>query len=104
MAELGNGLGAILSSWHVYALIISAVAGFVLQQSSLKTGFLAPAMAALNAATLAISVILGIAVFQETLSAGRGRLSPAIVGLVIAVIGVVLLASPPPQRAEAVKE
>ena len=57
-------------------------------------------MAALNAATLAISVILGITVFQETLSAGRGRLSPAIIGLVIAVLGVVLLSSSQSGRAE----
>jgi drug/metabolite transporter (DMT)-like permease len=99
VTELGNG-GGIFSSWPVYVLIISAVVGFVLQQSALKTGFLAPAMGALNAATLAVSVILGVTVFQETLSAGRGRLSPAIIGLVIAIIGVLILASVPPGRSE----
>src|SRR5262245_49762831 len=46
---VGDGLGAILSSWTPYVLIASAVAGFVLQQSALKTGYLAPSMAASNA-------------------------------------------------------
>lgn len=99
VTELSSG-GGIFSSWPVYVLIISAVVGFVLQQSALKTGFLAPAMGALNAATLAVSVILGVTVFQEALSAGRGRLSPAIIGLVIAIIGVLLLASQPPAPSE----
>ena len=91
---IGGGLGVILSSWTTYALILSALAGFAFMQSALKTGFLAPAMAASNAATLTTSVLLGVLVFQETLSRGQGRLSPALLGLALAVLGVVLLASP----------
>ena len=98
VTELGRGLGAVLSSWPVYMVIVAEVAGFTLQQSALKTGFLAPAMAALNAATLAVSVILGVAVFQESISAGHGRLAFALSGLVIAVVGVVTLASVAPRR------
>jgi drug/metabolite transporter (DMT)-like permease len=94
VTQLGYGLGAILSSWTTYALIASALAGFALQQSALKTGFLAPAMAACNASTLAASVLLGVVVFQETLSHGQGRLLPALIGLTLAIAGVILLASP----------
>jgi drug/metabolite transporter (DMT)-like permease len=94
MTQIGYGLGAILSSWTTYALIISALAGFALQQSALKTSFLAPAMAACNASTLIISVLLGVTLFQETLSRGQGRLSPALIGLAMAIIGVMLLATP----------
>jgi drug/metabolite transporter (DMT)-like permease len=94
MTQIGYGLGAILSSWTTYALILSALAGFALQQSALKTGFLAPAMAASNAATLSMSVLLGVTLFEETISKGQGRLSPAIIGLTLAVIGVALLATP----------
>jgi hypothetical protein len=92
--ELGGGLASVLTMWTTYALIISALAGFALQQSGLKTGFLAPAMAASNATTLVISVVLGITVFDETLSSGGGRLLPALAGLVLAVVGVLLLATP----------
>jgi len=84
MTIIGYGLAEILSSWTTYALIISALAGFALQQSALKTGFLAPAMAASNATTLVVSVILGVTVFGETLSKSQGRLSPALIGLLLA--------------------
>lgn len=102
MTQIGYGLGVILSSWTTYALIISALAGFALQQSALKTGFLAPAMAACNAATLAMSVVLGVTLFQETISRGQGRLSPALIGLALAIIGVMLLASPEERQPEPV--
>jgi drug/metabolite transporter (DMT)-like permease len=94
VTEIGQGLAAILSSWTTYALIVSALAGFVLQQSALKTGYLAPAMAASNAATLVASVVLGIAVFEEHLVGHDGHLAPALIGLVIAVAGVIALATP----------
>ncbi len=94
VTELGGGLVDVLSTWTTYALIASALAGFALQQSALKTGFLAPAMAASSATTLVISVVLGVTVFGEELSNGSGRLSPAIIGLALAVVGVVLLATP----------
>jgi len=97
VTQLGGGVVALLGSWTTYALIVSALAGFALQQSALKTGFLAPAMAASNAATLAVSVILGITVFQESMSHGGGRLVPAVVGLGIALVGVLTLAAPEPQ-------
>ncbi len=44
VTEIGGGVLALLSSWSVYVLIISAVSGLALQQSALKTGVLAPAM------------------------------------------------------------
>ena len=94
VGELGHGLSVVLTSWTTYALVVSALAGFALQQSALKTSFLAPAMAASNATTLVISVVLGVTVFDETLSKGSGRLAPTLVGLVLAVVGVAILASP----------
>jgi drug/metabolite transporter (DMT)-like permease len=103
VTQLGYGLGAILSTWTTYTLILSALAGFALQQSALKTGFLAPSMAASNASTLAMSVLLGVTLFQETISRGQGRLPPALFGLALAIVGVVLLASPEPRRQEVAK-
>jgi len=101
MNEIGDGLGAILSSWTIYALILSALAGFGLQQSALKTGFLAPAMAACNATTLAVSVLLGVTLFQESISQSQDGLFPAFAGLVLAIVGVLMLASPEGTRGEA---
>jgi drug/metabolite transporter (DMT)-like permease len=95
---IGSGVLTLLASWTTYALVLSALVGFAMQQSALKTGFLAPAMAASNATTLILSVLLGVIVFGESLSNGQGRLPPALLGLVLAVAGVVLLAFPDQER------
>jgi drug/metabolite transporter (DMT)-like permease len=92
VGELGHGAAALLTTWSTYALIVSALVGFVLQQSALKTGALAPAMAASNASTLMSSVFFGIVVFDETIASTAGRPVPAWVGLGLAVAGVIALA------------
>ena len=93
---IGDGLTALLSSWTIYALIASALIGFVLQQSALKTGVLAPAMASSNAVTLFASMVFGTTVFGEALSKGGGWLAPALIGLGLALTGIVLLAGAKP--------
>jgi uncharacterized membrane protein len=91
-------VAGLLGNWTTYALIVSAVAGFVIQQSALRTDVLAPAMASSNAVTPFASVVFGLTVFGETLSDGNGRLAPAIIGLILALVGIVFLAGakPPP--------
>jgi drug/metabolite transporter (DMT)-like permease len=91
--ELGHGLLGVFVSWPLYVALAAEVGGFALQQSALKTGFLAPAAAALNAATLAASVVLGVAVFEESFISGSGHIWLAVVGLIIAIAGVVMLAA-----------
>jgi drug/metabolite transporter (DMT)-like permease len=101
VGEIGGGLAGLLSSWSVYVLIASALVGFVLQQSSLKTGVLAPAMASSNSVTLFSSVLLGIAVYGERLSkAGGGHAGLASLGLAVAILGIVLLAGPSSRQPE----
>ena len=98
---VGGGLATYLTSWTIYVLIASALLGFVLQQSALKTGVLAPAMASSNAVTLFMSVLLGITVFGETLQGGGGQRLPAVLGLLVALLGVSLLAGAQPPGADA---
>jgi drug/metabolite transporter (DMT)-like permease len=93
VGQLGGGLGAILTSWTPYVLLATAVTSFALQQSALKKGALAVAMASSNCTTLIASVMIGSAVFGETISGG-GRLPLAVLSLVLAVGGIVALASP----------
>ena len=97
VAEIGSGVLALLASWPVYVLILSALAGFVLQQSALKTGVLAPALASSNSVSLFVSVVLGIVLFGETLSkSGGANVGSAYVGLAIAIGGIALLAGSEP--------
>jgi drug/metabolite transporter (DMT)-like permease len=93
VTELGSGVGPLLTTWSTYALIATALGGFALQQSALKTGYLAPALAASNASTLLLSVVMGVWIFEETL-AGGGHGVAAVGALAAAVVGVVLLATP----------
>jgi drug/metabolite transporter (DMT)-like permease len=91
--QIGHGVAHLLATWSTYGLIASALAGFVLQQSALKTGVLAAAMGANNATTLLWSVVLGFLVFDETMAADAVRRAPAWLGLALAVLGVITLAS-----------
>jgi drug/metabolite transporter (DMT)-like permease len=104
VTEVGGGVIALLTTWSVYVLILSAVTGFILQQSALKTGVLAPAMASSNSVTLFTSVILGITVYGETLSkGGGGHDGSSVFGLLLALGGIALLAgseSPEPTSYE----
>jgi drug/metabolite transporter (DMT)-like permease len=106
VVELGNGVLALLADWSVYVLAVSAIVGFVLQQSALKTGVLAPAMASSNAVTLFSSVVLGIAVYGEKLAGnGGGHVAAAALGLTIAIVGIALLArAEGPPAAEPLRE
>jgi drug/metabolite transporter (DMT)-like permease len=93
VTEIGGGVVALLGSWSMYVLIISAVTGFALQQSALKTGVLAPAMASSNSVTLFSSVILGVTVYGETLAkSGASHAWSAYAGLLIAIVGIAFLA------------
>jgi hypothetical protein len=92
VGQLGNGIAAILGLVSTYVLIFCALAGFALQQSSLKTGFLAPAMASTNASALTVSVLLGVVIFDDKIAAS-GHLPLALISLAISVVGVVMLAS-----------
>jgi hypothetical protein len=100
-AQLGHGVAHLLATWSTYVLIVSALAGFALQQSALKTGRLAPAMAASNAATLIMSAVFGGVILGEHLVGSEGNGPVGLVGLGCAVTGVIILAStpgPPPTR------
>ncbi|HUA94743.1 MAG TPA: DMT family transporter [Acidimicrobiales bacterium] len=93
VTELGGGAVGLLTSWSTYVLVLSALTGLYLQQSALKTGVLAPAMASSNSVTLFSSVLLGIAVYGEAVSkSGAGHSGSAALGLVVAVVGIAFLA------------
>jgi drug/metabolite transporter (DMT)-like permease len=98
VTEFAHGLLAVFTTWPLYAFIAPTIGGYVLQQWALRTGFLAPATAAVNGSTLAVSVILGILIFEESISQGHSRLAPALVGLGLAVLGVAVLAYRQPRR------
>ena len=59
LADLHVGIAEAASDWRTWALLAFGFAGFVIQQLSLATGQLTPAMAAVSVVNPAVSVILG---------------------------------------------
>jgi drug/metabolite transporter (DMT)-like permease len=93
VTHIGGGVLGLLGTWSSYVLLVTALLGFGLQQSALKTGVLAPAMASSNSVTLFASVVLGVAVYGETLArSGGAHPGFAVAGLLVAGAGIVLLA------------
>jgi drug/metabolite transporter (DMT)-like permease len=102
LEQLHEGVGVMLSHWNCYALAVAGVLGFVLQQVSLGTGRLAPSVATVSVCNPVVGVILGIAIFDERLSRPLSHVVVAVIGLVLALGGAVLisLASQPDPEPE----
>ena len=100
--QLHEGVGVMLSHWYCYALAVAGVLGFVLQQVSLGTGRLAPSVATVSVCNPIVGVLLGIAIFEERLSRPLWHVVVAVIGLVLALGGAVLisLASQPSAEPE----
>jgi drug/metabolite transporter (DMT)-like permease len=88
---LHQSVGEMLSHWQCYALAVAGVLGFVLQQVSLGTGRLAPSVATVSVANPVVGVLLGILIFDERLSRPAWHVLVAVIGLVLALGGAVLI-------------
>jgi drug/metabolite transporter (DMT)-like permease len=103
---LHQSVGEMLSHWQCYALAVAGVLGFVLQQVSLGTGRLAPSVATVSVANPVVGVLLGILILDERLSRPAWHVLVAVIGLVLALGGAVLISlasqpGPEPQAREA---
>ncbi|MGA7396485.1 MAG: DMT family transporter [Solirubrobacterales bacterium] len=89
--QLSDGVLNVLSHPEVYALLGFGLAAFVIQQLSLSTGQFAPAMAAVAVSNPAISVILGILLFEESLTRPFWHVLVAALALISAFFGAWLI-------------
>lgn len=89
--DLHVSVGDAAGAWQTWALLGFGFAGFVIQQLSLATGQLAPAMAAVSVANPAVSVVLGILLFDERLTRPAWHVVVAVAALVAALAGAVLI-------------
>ena len=65
---LHESVGTMLSHWECYALAVTGILGFVLQQVSLGTGRLAPSVATVSVANPVVGIAIGTILLNETLS------------------------------------
>lgn len=94
--ELSRGLIHTALSWEPYALAVVGYASMTLNQMALNTGALAATIAASTAVDPLVSVLLGVTVFDESLSA-----SPLATVLGAVALGAGLAAMVVLARAEA---
>lgn len=88
---LHQSVGEMLSHWQCYALAVAGVLGFVLQQVSLGTGRLAPSVATVSVANPIVGVLLGVVIFDERLSRPAWHVVVAVLALLVALAGAVLI-------------
>jgi drug/metabolite transporter (DMT)-like permease len=89
--DLHDGIAAAAGDWRTWALLGLGFAAFLIQQLSLATGQLAPAMAAVSVSNPAISVILGLLLFQERLTRPGWHVVVAAAALLAALGGAILI-------------
>jgi drug/metabolite transporter (DMT)-like permease len=85
------GIADAAEAWQTWALLGFGLVAFVIQQLSLATGQLAPAMAAVSVANPVVSVVLGIVLFEERLTRPAWHVLVALVALLAALAGAVLI-------------
>ena len=65
-----GGPSAVLGGWETYALVASAIAGTLTQQSAYQAGGLAASLPTITVGEPVVAVVLGIAVLSERLPGG----------------------------------
>lgn len=91
-----HGVEGLFMHWPVYALGVFSIVGLILNQSAFNAGALAASLPALAVTNPVLSSILGVALFEETLTA-HGVLQYAVSALAVVVMigGVIRLARSP---------
>jgi drug/metabolite transporter (DMT)-like permease len=86
-----DGVG-VLANWHLYALIVVGFAGMTITQLSLGTGILPPAVATSSIFNPAVSVVLGLTLFEERVHHSTAGRIGAVLALLAMFAGIAALA------------
>lgn len=89
--DLHVSLGEAAGDWRTWALLGFGFIAFLIQQLSLATGQLAPAIAAVSVSNPAVSVVLGILLYDERLTRPPWHVLVASVALLAALAGAVII-------------
>jgi drug/metabolite transporter (DMT)-like permease len=88
---LHDGIDAVLTDWEFYAMAVTGIAAFVVQQVSLATGKLAPSVATVSVANPIVGIAVGTLVLEETLARPAWHIVVGVGGLVLALGGAVVI-------------
>jgi drug/metabolite transporter (DMT)-like permease len=98
---LSHGTVALFTGWPLYALVAVGGAGLLLSQFAYRAGPLNASLPAITAVNPVVSVVIGVAVFDEPFRTAPGYLLGEVLGLALmAVAAVGLTRSVPDARAD----
>jgi drug/metabolite transporter (DMT)-like permease len=89
-----GGIAALLTSWQLYAMVLSGMLGMFLTQSAMNAGRLVVAQPALTLTDPVVSILWGVLAFHEKVRGGWYAAFAGVCGIVITA-GVVALARSP---------
>ncbi|GJF28645.1 hypothetical protein KNE206_13450 [Kitasatospora sp. NE20-6] len=93
----GHGVGAFLTAWQTYAFAAAGVGSLYLLENALQSGPLVASQPALTLGDAAVSLALGVLLYEERLRGGVW-LVPALLGVALVAAGAVALARTPLTR------
>ncbi len=92
-----DGLVAMFEDWQLYAILALGFVGMTITQQGLQTGVLPPEVATSSIFNPALSVVLGLILFDEAIHRDAVDSIAAMLALLAAFAGVAVLALSPPQ-------
>ena len=96
-----DGVVAMFEDWQLYAIVALGFVGMTVTQQGLQTGVLPPEVATSSIFNPALSVVLGLVLFDEAIHRDVVDSVAAVLALVAMFAGVAVLAlSPPEPRAD----
>ncbi|MFJ4787540.1 DMT family transporter [Streptomyces sp. NPDC088794] len=96
------GLPAFLTTWQTYGFALTGIAALLLLENSLQAGPLAASQPALTIGDAAVSLLLGVVLFDETIRTGWWLL-PEAIGAGLILWGVVRLTRVVPHLVDIVR-
>ncbi|MHB1969484.1 MAG: DMT family transporter [Acidimicrobiales bacterium] len=94
---VAGGVGALLTSWPLYALVVAGLGGLTTEQLALREGPLRVSQPLIVIVDPLVSVLYGLGLFHERLASSGGALLVAGLGVVAMSVGVVVMTSSVPE-------
>ncbi|MFY1693286.1 DMT family transporter [Plantactinospora sp. WMMB782] len=93
--RLGAGAAVLFTAWQTYLLVLVSIAGLVLIQTAYQVGPLAASAPVIDAAEPLVAVVIGVALFGESVRTGWAAGTVTGAGLLLLLAGIVLLDTSP---------
>lgn len=101
IGQFSGGLGAVVTHWSLWALVVLGPLGFLLNQNAFREGRLAsPALAVITVTDPLVGLVIGLLWLGETVGTGALAITGQVAGMVAMAVGVWLVAHRAPHVAE----